>query len=377
MSFLKKVAINIFALLPTKKKIAFINFFGRGYGDNPKYIAEEILHQKLPYDLVWLVYHMDEAFPQGIRKVKYHSLRFHYELATSRIIICNAKGRLPYKKKKSQYYIQTWHGGFPLKYIEKEAEKDLDPNYVLDSQYDSSLTDLILSGSEFQTKIIENSFWYSGEIFKKGIPRNDIFFNQTADSICNIKKKYGFSEHCKIVLYAPTFRDNNETNAYCLNAKRVLGTLSASTGKEWIFIIRLHPNAAYQRNIFEYSDNIIDGTTYADPQELLLISDILITDYSSMMIDFGIMERPVFLFIPDLEDYKSKCRGLRPIFNDLPFDKCQSEDELLSSLEEFNEGNYKKKLDSFMTNHYQSYDDGQASKHIVDRIIMKMEGISQ
>ena len=89
------IETRVFSLLPKKQKIVFVNFCGRGFGDNPKYIAEEILRQRLPWDLVWLVGDMSLDFPEGIRKVKYYSMRSKYELATAKVIISNAKGRMP------------------------------------------------------------------------------------------------------------------------------------------------------------------------------------------------------------------------------------------------------------------------------------------
>ena len=161
LKFLFGQIINsVLAVLHKQNKIVFVNFLGRGYGDSPKYIAEEILRQSLPYDLVWLVYNMNDIFPNGIRKVKFYSLKSRYELSTARVIISNTKGRLPYFKRKSQYYIQTWHGGFGVKYIEKDIEQFLPKEYVRDSKYDSSITDLILSGSDFQTQVIKKSFCY-------------------------------------------------------------------------------------------------------------------------------------------------------------------------------------------------------------------------
>ena len=367
-SFLVSCFDKALALLPKQKKVVFVNFFGRGYGDNPKYIAEEIIRQSLPYKLVWLVNDMQSFFPKKIKKVKYYSLKCRYNLATARVIVSNAKGKLPYIKSKSQFYIQTWHGGFPLKYIEKEAESELSVEYVQESKFDSSITDLILSGSDFQTKIIQDSFWYNGEIFKKGIPRNDIFFNSTIESINNLKKDYGFTETHKIVLYAPTFRDDNNTEAYQLDVNGLLEALREKTNDTWKLVIRLHPIAESQSSIFEYNENVINGSKYGDPQDLLLISDLLITDYSSTMMDFGIMGKPVLLFAKDLENYVSRCRGLRPIFYQLPFELCKTNEELQSKVMNFDYNDYNNKLTQFLKDQYMSYDDGNASKSVVERI---------
>lgn len=370
---INSILLTLLSKFPKNNKIVFVNFWGRGYGDNLKYIADEILSRNLSFDLVWLVGDMSLAFPNGIRKVKYYSLKSKFELSTAKVIISNAKGILPYVKTHSQYYIQTWHGGFPLKYIEKEAENDLSEEYVRNSMFDSSITDLIISGSDFQTEIIEKSFWYEGEIFKHGIPRNDIFFNFTEDKICKIKHKLGFVKNDRIVTYVPTFRDNNKISAYNLDPVSLLATLHKKTGYQWKLIIRLHPNVACQSNFFDYGENVINGTVYDDPQELLLISDVLITDYSSIMMDFAIMKKPVFLFATDLEHYVSACRNLRPIFYKLPFDLCTSNEILYNKIKDFDIKTYLERLNSFLEIYYKSYDDGRASKHVVDRIEKVME----
>lgn len=363
-----QIVNSVLAFLPKQNKIIFVNFLGRGYGDSPKYIAEEILHQSLPYDLVWLVYNMNESFPSKIRKVKFYSLRSRYELSTARVIISNTKGRLPYSKRKSQYYIQTWHGGFGVKYIEKDIEQYLPVDYVRDSKYDSSITDLILSGSDFQTQVIKDSFWYDGEIFLKGIPRNDIFFNYTRDAIAQLRKLYGFEESSKLVIYAPTFRRNGNVDVYQLNAHKLLQTLRDKTGEDWKLIIRLHPSIAGKSGMFHYDNDVIDGSSYADSQELLVLSDLLITDFSSMMMDFAIMRKPVFLFILDLEDYIKDAGGVRPIFYNLPFPMGRSNEELNIIIEEFDVNAYQDRLDNFMHKYFRSYDDGHASEYVVERI---------
>ena len=362
----------VLGLLPKQNKIVFVNFLGCGYGDSPKYIANEIIRQSLPYDMVWLVNDLSEPMPHGIRKVKFYGLKSCYELSTARIIVSNTKGRLPYLKKRSQYYIQTWHGGFGVKYIEKDAEQFLDKKYVRDSKYDSSITDLILSGSEFQTKVINDSFWYNGEIFKKGVPRNDIFFNASESLVVKIKQHFGIDAKSKVALYAPTFREDYSVDAYRLETTKLLHALKSRTGDDWKLIIRLHPYISGKSNVFHYDDNILNGSDYSDSQELVVMSDMLVTDFSSIMMDFAIMKKPVFMFILDLEDYIQKSRCIRPLFYQLPFDLCQSNEELCEGIINFDFDNYNKRLDDFMNTNFQSYDDGHASESVVERIKDRM-----
>lgn len=367
-NLLSDIGNILLSLFPVRNKIVFLNFWGRGYGDSPKYIAEEVIRQNLSYEMVWLVYDLSCEMPDRIKKVKYYSLKSRIELATARVIISNVKGGLQFRKKKTQYYIQTWHGGFGVKFIEKEIESFLSPKYILSSKHDSSITDLILSGSEFQTKVIKDAFWYDGEIFKKGIPRNDIFFSVTEEKVSLLKEKYGFQKSDRIVMYAPTFRDDNSSEAFGLDTTMLLKALEERTGFRWKLIIRLHPVASQYRGLFQYDNQIVDGSGFPDSQELLVMSDLLITDFSSVMMDFAIMKKPVFLFITDLEQYIRNCRDVRPIFYQLPFALAHSNIELCNVIKAYDESKYQQSLKSFMDDHYQSYDDGHASEYVVDRI---------
>ena len=345
-------------LLPlSRKKIVFSNFNGRGYGDNPRYIAEEILRQGLDYDLVWLVSDLNERMPEGIRKVGFYSRNAKLELSTAKVIVNNVKSLLPYTKKGSQYYIQTWHGDFPLKYIEAEVEDKLDAEYVRCSKEESKQIDLLLSGSRYMSDIYRKSFWYEGEILEKGIPRNDVFFKEHSF----LDKPY------RQVLYAPTFRDDFRPFP-TPNFNSLIAALENLTGEKWRAVIRLHPNERDKSSRFVFSDSIIDGTSIADPQLLLIESDLLITDYSSVMYEFSLMKKPVILFAADVEQYKADGRGLRSIFDCLPFVLCKTEDELLRNLPLVLSKEYPTCFESFRREKIGSYDNGTASEAVVHRI---------
>lgn len=142
----------------------------------------------------------------GVRKVKITSLRYIYELCTSKIIITNFRTTDTFIKRKNQYYIQTWHSSLRLKQIEKDAEDTLPKDYVKMAIDDSKKLDLLLSGCKYSTDIFKRAFWYDGEIFEHGTPRNDIFFQKNSDLNNKIKEKLNINKDKKIILYAPTFR---------------------------------------------------------------------------------------------------------------------------------------------------------------------------
>lgn len=128
-------------------KVVLDNFEGRGYGDNPKYIAEELLSRHAGFDLVWVVRKKTNySFPNGIRTVNVNSLRMIIELATAKFWIDNCRKPRYVGKTKKQKYIQTWHGFYPLKMLEKDAQKSLPDYYINQAKHDSEMTDLMLSG---------------------------------------------------------------------------------------------------------------------------------------------------------------------------------------------------------------------------------------
>lgn len=348
----------------SRHKIVLNNFQGHGYGDSPKYIAEEIIRQKLPYDLVWLVADLNMELPSGIRKVKLQSVRASYELSTAKVIISNVKVALPYHKKRSQFYIQTWHGSMAFKAIEKDAQEKLHPNYLKETIADSKQIDLFLSCNSVQTQEIQTIFWYDGEIFECGSPRNDMLYRPIRYKDA-VKRKLGMDSATKVVLYAPTFRDDFRTDVYNLDLALVSKSLSDRLGGEWRILVRLHPNVM-KENIVKLTHDSIDVTSYPDMQELLLVADVLITDYSTIIYDMAIMGKLILLYAPDLDDYKNN-RGLKPIYFNLPSRINQSNDELLDYICSLDLDEYKKRLDEFLS-HVQIFDDGKASQRVVERI---------
>lgn len=358
---------RICRLLPlSRNKIVFSNFLGNGFGENPKYIAEEIIRRNLPYDLVWLVRNPDEFVPNPIRKVEIYTRNCRWELATARVIISNVKSGLPFQKKVGQYYIQTWHGDFPLKYIEREAVGSLSENYVRASQIDSSVTDLILSGNRFFSGIVRDAFWYDGEILEKGLPRNDIFFRPSDAVSQKIRGVYKIPAGSRILLYAPTFRGIGK-HLPELELGLIREKLEQISGGAWSILFRLH-NVDRGRDVSSLLQaGGIDVSDYPDVQELECASQLLITDYSSMMYDFAIQGKPVLLFTPDVVEY-SMDRGLRPLFYRLPFPRFEESGHFESALSEVLSEEGRRKCQSFFEHEVISVETGHSSEAVVNRI---------
>lgn len=376
------VARKFLYLLPIKwNRVVFLNYAGKGYGDNAKSIAEEILRRHLRFELVWLV-DGNAYVPGSIRRVERNGLSGFYALSSAGIIVNNCKVNFPacFKKKKKQFYLQTWHGDFALKYIEKEVEDSLRPSYVAKSKEDSAMTDAVLSGSQSFSKILRDSFWLpeNCSILEFGVPRNDIYFRGKTYQD-ELKKSYGFSSDDRILLYAPTFRDHGETDCYNLDFEGLRKTFIRVTGEEWKVVIRLHPNISDRYGMFCFGESLIDGSAFPDSQELCMVSDCLITDYSSIVGDFLLMSKPVFLYVPDLDRYSARDtgRGLRDLFYKLPMYFCRTQDELETQIVGFDRESYNLEAEAFLHEYYQSFDDGHASERVVDYLLQRSKLTSE
>lgn len=375
LTYMRRAKDCVFAalcyLLPVQKKVVFISYGGKGYGCNPKYIAEELIRQKVTWDLVWLLRNMDDYVPEPIRKASFFGLKGIYEVATAKVIIINTKNDLRIFKKKGQYVIQTWHGSYSSKILEKDAIGTLPPQYIRESMRNSAQTDLFLSNSSMLSEEYRSAFWCNCEILECGFPRNDILFHWDRRICAQVREELGIPEDGRIVLYAPTFRDDLTVDAYNIDAEAVLSALN-STGGDWYLIVRMHPNVRSFQSLFQYNAHVLNGTQYPDMQRLLLASDILITDYSSTVFEFAVLEKPSYIYAPDVESYQ-KMRGLKENFFRMPYPVSHTNVELAELLRHYTPETGKENARKFLE-FFGGTDRGDASRIVASRIIDVMEG---
>lgn len=351
-----------------RNKILFMSYYGGQYGCNPKYLSQYVVAHYPDYDVVWAFVHPKQYRDiSGIRVVKYLSIRYFYELCTCKVLVTNYRMTLLYRKRKGQCYIQTWHSSLRLKMIEKDAEDKIPVSYKKMALKDSLNIDYLISGCAYSTAIFRSSFWYKGNILEFGTPRNDLFFSANSDDTKRIKDNLNIPFSHKVVLYAPTFRQNSEYNRYDLDYGRLLQILGNNTESDWVILVRLHPHLLACSNNIKSDSCIKNVTGYDDIQELLLISDILVTDYSSLMFDFALTQRPCFLYTPDLDEYIKSERNLYFDIQSLPFPMAVNEDELIQALSLFDSHQYKEKLASFLLK-IKSFESGKACKAISEKI---------
>lgn len=358
----------LFRIFPIKKnKIVFCNYVGKGYGCNPKYIAEEILRRNLNYDLVWMTKDTMLKFPSKIRIVKWETICAIYELATAKVWIDNQR-KLPYnKKRKGQYFIETWHGGTPLKKIGADNPLNInDIPYKKTSFHMDKITDVMISDCSWCSRVYRTAFYYTGEIMECGYPRNDILVKDDEKYRKLIRKYYNLSEDTKLVLYAPTYRKGRKTDKYVLDYQCLIEALEQRFNGKWKVLVRLHPTMANKSEELVYGENVINVSKYDDMQELMAGADVLVSDYSTIIGEFPLSGKPVFLFAIDYDDYKIE-RDFYYDYLKMPFPIAFNNQELKKMIEKFDEKEYKVKLKKYY-DEIGRKDYGNASALVVDRI---------
>ena len=345
------------------------------YSCNPRYLTEYILENNPELDVYWISRgNLDlSGTDSRIKWIKFHTWEYYKLINTAEFLVTNCRTdayRFYWIKRPKQKYIMLWHGGIALKRIEKDAQKMLGLSYLFKAKNDSRICDLMVSGCDFQTKLLKESFWYKGEILEKGIPRSDIFFHHEkfADIRKKVCEKYGIKESDKIVLYAPTFRRDRSLEPYKIDWSNVTPEFRKhfNTPDVKIFF-RLHPNMLNADITPLMTDSsIINVTRYHDMQELLCIADVLITDYSSSMFDMSMLNKPCILFATDIEQYD---RGYYFKFTEMPYPVARSNEELIEIIRNFDHAEYERKVKDFMDNKVGLFEDGNASKSITEWIL--------
>lgn len=353
-----------------RNKIVFANGSGWGFGGNPKYIAQALMETGEALELVWVAKDVNIELPEGIRAVRYGSYEHYFELGTAGIWIDNQHKSLFTRKRDGQLYMQTWHGGGPLKKIEFDAE-GLPDSYLELCEMNSKLEDIMVSPTKFNSGLYRRAFHYNGEIMECGYPRNDIFWRSNS---CRqrIEKIYGIKPEEGIVLFAPTFRETDVKSEEQLELTAMKKALEHRFGKKYRILVRRHPSDKESETKYDPYEDWIDVTEYDDTQELLAASDVLITDYSSIMWDFSLQKKPVFLFHPNLQSYKKE-RGYYLAFEEMPYIEAFSNADLCRKIAEFDEGVYQEEMESFLKE-YGSFDRGTAASAVTERLLKIMKG---
>ena len=253
------------------------------------------------------------------------------------------------------------------------VEQTLSLNYVSSAKEDGSVIDGIVVDGRANEDLFVKSFWLGSqcELLKYGSSRIDYLLEQRTNRflIEQLRERIGVEHDTFLVLYAPTFRDNGSTKGYIRSYSNIRKAFAKKYGNI-TFAVRLHPNAVSNGLIVPSLDKgIINLSSYADVDELVLAADCLITDYSSIAYDFAIINKPVFLFASDLGEYE-QIRGFSSLFYEQPFVINTTEEELIEEIINRSKEEYEIALASFFEK-YPLYNDRKSASNTVDWLVEK------
>lgn len=340
---------RLLGYLPKKNIVYFESFHGKQFSDNPKAIYDYLKKDDTTLELVWgVTTGYEEIFrDKKIPHVRRFSLRWFFVMPRAKFWVINTRTPLWLVKNRRTTYIQTWHGT-PLKRIGVDIEEVNIPGYTKES-YDkeflaeSSRWDYLTTSSDYTTSHFKEAFGYKGKLVKKGFPRNDQLVSnmQHHDKMDKIKASLGIDPHKKIVLYAPTWRetDRKTSDGYQFSIDFPYEEIIKQFSDDMVLLVRMHYLVAKNVAFDSWPKNqVIDVSTGYDMSDLLLISDVLITDYSSCLFDFSLMNRPMLFFMPDSTQYETAIRGFYlPIQTLLPGPIVKEPDELINQLTQLDE----------------------------------------
>lgn len=389
LKFLKKIISKIiyilyhltYKLVPIDNKtVIFISFHGRGYSDNPKAIYEEMRNDERfkDYKFIWAIKHHKKANLkiEGAKIIEYYSIPYFYYMSKAKYWIFNCKMPTYISKKKNQIYLQTWHGT-PLKRLGHDIQVDKDTTFYrsqmsADEMYktydiDVARYNYMISPNTFCTKIFQSAFAIDrNRLIETGYPRNDILSNASTEDAVAIKQMLNIPLDKKVLLYAPTWRDNQYvTKGYTFQLEADFHKWKDVLGDEYVLLFKPH-----YLIINEYKkDTSLEGFLYSidasvDISSLYIIADALITDYSSVFFDYAILNRPIYFYMYDIESYKEELRGFYiDIYKDLPGTIYEKEEMMLDDISN-HVYNYEKlkEFNAYFNNH----EDGNASKRVID-----------
>lgn len=386
--FLRKIAIFVYGIMVKKLPIAddvivFESSVGRNCTGNARAIHEEMVRQGLDkkYRIIWSLESDVDVVPGWALKVRRTRLKYLYYMAIAKVWVSDSRMPKWLIKREGNTYIQTWHGT-PLKKLALDMDVlnmggSTDVERYHNNFIENTKTwDYLISQNSFSTETFRRCFAFDKEILEIGYPRNDILLQKKDDEyIKKLKKQLDLPLDKKIILYAPTWRDDqyHDKSIYKFATEMKFSAMKERLSDEYALIVKFHYLVKDRYNWKDYRGFVYEFGQHFDITELYLVSDMLITDYSSVMFDYSLLRRPMFFYAYDYENYKNNLRGFYFDFlATAPGPVVKTTEELIESILNYDENEWKEKYQTFIET-YNHADDGHASEKVVQVIKEKMQ----
>ncbi|HEY5786643.1 MAG TPA: CDP-glycerol glycerophosphotransferase family protein [Microlunatus sp.] len=289
---------------------------GRKFSDNPRALIESIPAAWRDATVVVVVSDRSVQTPGGLSQVIAGSRDYYEHLARARLIISNDSLPVHYVKRPGQLYLQTWHGT-PLKRIGLDIERIRfrNKNYLHELRVESANWDGLVSQNSYSSEIFRRAFAFDGPIIESGYPRNDLLTDPNGARRLarrDITRRWlNIGPDQTVVLWAPTWRDDAHApgGGYGTSLLLERSELEALVPGNTVVLVHGHHLTGAAQTHLGYEGQVRDVSSYPDLRDLIVASDALVTDYSSIMFDYALTGRPMIFFVPDLLHYQ-QIRGL-------------------------------------------------------------------
>ena len=377
--------INTLGIKTDEKTAMFFAFKGKSYTCSPRAIYEYMLscEKYKNFKYIWAFEEPEEHLylekNANTKVIKYGGKKYEKYLAKAKYWFFNYRVEDHLYPKKDQIYVQCWHGT-PLKKLGYDlngtnnamnSEEEIHNKYKIDAKKFKYL----LSPSKFATEKFTTAWNLKNvnkedAIIEEGYPRNDFLYNYNKEDVSKIKKKLNLPSDKKIILYAPTWRDDQHQAGvgYTYKTEVKFDLLKEKLQEDYIILFRAHYLVANSFDFEKYQGFIYNVSEVDNINELYVVADLLITDYSSVFFDYANLKRPMIFYMYDLDKYKDDLRGFYIKIDELPGKITKTEEELIEAIKETNNFEYDEKYKKF-NEKYNYLDDGQAAKRVVERII--------
>lgn len=360
----------LFRMLPIDKNlVVYDSLWSSAVNDNPRGMYEYLRKNHPELKHAWLLKQTNKIEASASEQVRKNSLRYWYVLARAHYLIENTNLPNQYSKRHGQVEVQTYHGTFMKTMGFDEPHFKFASDRVRDNfKRRINRWDLVVTPSKYMTNKVRSAYGYDGEIIESGYPRNDELISENNSAyISSIKANLGIPVDKKVILYAPTFR---QQSGFDLDLD--LNKMQQKFGDEYVFLVRLHYFVANSINIEKFKPFAMDVSNYPNINDLYLVADCLITDYSSVMFDFGYLRKPSIYFAYDKETYTGDARGVYLDYDEtVPGPIVRTNDELAGVLENLDKLNneFSKKRDEFYNRFCEFGRTGQAAAEASERML--------
>jgi CDP-glycerol glycerophosphotransferase len=375
---LQTVDFPAFLARGLREEVLFESYQSRAYADNARAVYEEVARRDTGLTCRWVVMDGQTVLPDGLNPVRRNSSEHYEALARSRYVVVPNYRPLDawLTTPRDQVVVQTWHGA-PFKRIgfdNERGERASSRDYLEALRRESARWDFLLSPNPPSTPILRGAFGYDGKMLETGYPRCDMFFRPDRDVVAaRVRERLGLPVDKTVVLYAPTMRDDHRygRNRFTLDLRLDLEAARAELGDDHVLLVRRHAKVVDTVTTAD-GEFARDVSLWPDVNELLLATDVLVTDYSSLMFDFANTGRPMLFFTYDLEDYRDRLRGFYFDIERVPGPLLMTSDAVISGirnapeLREQHDQTYRAFVADFCP-----WDDGGASARFVDQVFTR------